>query len=325
MSDLWERSASGSGSSGSEETGSRNGEDGRLLAGHGPGFVAAWRRVFCDIYGWRQEGRFAVVPSLLGKPVFACLPGLAYTDLSAAEARELAREMAGRSFNIRVLDATPGERPPGAPAVLRLDLAAFDHEREAVWQQALSGNARRRIRRARKANLRISEERGRPALEAFSGLLAATFARHGAPILPVALFEALIGELDARILVVRDGGDGEAVASLFWLRDGRLAWVPWLGSRRRSDGHGDLLFWAMVEQALNEGADVVDFGRSSIGDGACRFKRKFGAVPVPVLWLSDKPADLHRRYAPAQRVWRALPAPVTGRLGPRLCRYLADY
>ena len=294
--------------------------------GHGPDFVAAWRSVFCEVYGWRQEGRFAVVPSLLGRPVFACLPGLNYSDLSAAEARAAAREMAGRSFNIRVLDPTPGEPPPGAPVVFRLDLAAFDHEREAVWQQALNRNARNMVGRARKADLRVSEERGRPALEAFFGLLAATLARHGAPILPVALFEALIAELDARMLVVRDGGDGEALASLLWLRDGRLAWVAWGGvARLRPAGHGDLLIWAMVEQALNEGVDVVDIGRSPNGNGASRFKRKFGAVPVPVLWLSDKRTDLYRRYAPAQRLWRALPNVVTGRLGPRLCRYLADY
>ena len=258
--------------------------------------------------------------------MFACLPGLNYSDLSAAEARAAAREMAGRSFNIRVLDPTPGEPPPGAPAVFRLDLAAFDHEREAVWQQALNRNARNMVGRARKADLRVSEERGRPALEAFFGLLAATLARHGAPILPVALFEALIAELDARMLVVRDGGDGEALASLLWLRDGRLAWVAWGGvARLRPAGHGDLLIWAMVEQALNEGVDVVDIGRSPNGNGASRFKRKFGAVPVPVLWLSDKRTDLYRRYAPAQRLWRALPNVVTGRLGPRLCRYLADY
>lgn len=319
------RSVSGSGSAGPGGTGGRSGEDGRLLTRHGPDFVAAWRSVFCDVYGWRQEGRFAVVPSLFGKPVFACLPGLNYSDLGVAEARAIAREMAGRSFNVRVLDTTPGEPPPGAPAVLRLDLAAFGHEREAVWKRALNHSARKGVRRARKADLRVSEERGRPALGAFFGLLAATLARHGAPIMPVALFEALIGALDARILAVRNGGDGEALASLLWLRDGPLAWVPWLGSRLRSDRPGDLLFWAMVEHALNEGVDVVDFGRSSNGDGACRFKRKFGAVPVPVLWLSDKRTDLHRRYAPAQRLWRALPAPVTGRLGPRLCRYLADY
>ena len=98
--------------------------------------------VFCDVYGWRQEGRFAVIPSLLGKPVLACLPGLGYTDLSVAGARELAQEVAGRSFNIRVLAETPGEPPPGAPAVFRLDLAAFDHEREAVTRPAApNGNS----------------------------------------------------------------------------------------------------------------------------------------------------------------------------------------
>ena len=297
----------------------------RLIAGHSPDFVAAWRSVFCDVYRWRREGRFAVVPSLPGTPVFAYLPGLNYSDLDAARARELAREMAGRSFNIRALKAPHGEPPPGAPAVLRIDLAAFGHDREVVWEQGLNRAARKAVRRARKAGLTTSEESGPAAMEAFCGLLSATLARHGAPIMPRALFEALVGELDARILVVRNGADGEALASLLWLRDGPLVWVPWSGSRLRADNPGNLLFWVMIEQALNEGAAVVDFGRSATGDGAYRFKRGFGTTPIPVLWLSDKPTDLYRRYAPAQKLWRKLPKVVTAGLGPRLCRYLADY
>ena len=310
------------------EEGDRNGGSpaGRLSQGLGPDFIAAWRSVFCDIYGWRQEGRFAVVPSLLGSPVYACLPGLSYCDLTATEAQELAREMAGRSFNIRALAATPGAPPPGAPAVFRVDLAAFGHDRKSVWEQSLNRDARKAVKRARKAGLRASEEAGPVAVKAFFGLLSATLARHGAPVPPVALFETLIGELDARILVVRNGSDGEALASLLWLRDGRLAWSSWSGGTRRCpDKPGDLLLWAMMEHALNEGVDVVDFGRSSVGDGVCRFKQKFGAVPVPVLWLSDKRIDLYRRYATAQRLWRRLPKVVTAGLGPRLCRYLADY
>ena len=297
----------------------------RLSQGHGPDFIAAWRSVFCDVYGWRQEGRFALVPSLLGAPVYACLPGLSYSDLTAAEAQELAREMAGRSFNIRALAATRGALPPGAPAVFRADLATFGHDREAVWERSLNHNTRKAVRRARKAGLRASEEAGPAAVRAFFGLLSATLARHGAPVPPVALFETLIGALDARILVVRNGSDGEALASLLWLRDGRLAWVPWSGSRPCPENPGDLLFWSLMEHALDEGVDVVDFGRSPVGGGTCRFKQKFGAVPVPVLWLSDKRTDLHRRYATAQRLWRRLPKVVTAGLGPRLCRYLADY
>ena len=307
--------------------GDRNGgapED-RLCQGHGPDFVAAWRSVFCDVYGWRQDGPFAVVPSLAGPPVYACLPGLGYSDLTAAEAQALARDMAGRPFNIRALAAAPAAPPPGAPAVFRVDLAAFGHERKAVWEQALNRNARKAVRRARKAGLRVSEEAGPAAVKAFFGLLSATLARHGAPAPPMALFESLIDALDARIVVVRNGPDGEALASLLWLRDGRLAWVPWSGSRLGPDNPGDLLFWTMMEHALDEGVDVVDFGRSPAGDGTCRFKQKFGAVPVPVLWLSDKRIDPYRRYATAQRLWRRLPKVVTAGLGPRLCRYLADY
>ena len=159
----------------------------------------------------------------------------------------------------------------------------------------------------------------------FHGLLSATLARHGAPMMPTALFETLIDQFDARILVVRKCASGEALASLLWLRDGPLAWMPWMGSRLRADRPGDLLFWGLIEHALDAGATIVDFGRSSVGDGVYRFKRGFGAVPVPVLWLSDRKADLYSRYAPVQRLWRTLPKVLTDELGPRLCRYLADY
>ncbi len=153
--------------------------DSRLIAGHTPDFVAAWRSAFCDVYRWRQEGRFAVVPQLFGAPVFSYLPGLSYADLNATEARVLAREMAGRSFNIRALAAPEGDPPPGAPAVLRLDLAAFGHDRDVVWEQALNGATRRAVRRACKAGLEVAEETGPAAVAVFRGLLSATLARHG--------------------------------------------------------------------------------------------------------------------------------------------------
>ena len=299
--------------------------DSRLSVGHSPGFVAAWRAAFCDVYRWRREGRFTVVPQLIGAPVFAYLPGLDYTDLNATEARVLAREVADRSFNIRALAAPEGEPPPDTPAVLRLDLAAFGHDRDLIWKQALKGTTRKAVRRARKAGLEVAEETGPAAAEVFRSLLSSTLARHGAPMMPTALFETLIDQLDARILVVRKGAGDEALASMLWFRDGPLAWMAWSGSRLRADRPGNLLFWGLIEHALDAGTAIVDFGRSRVGDGAYRFKRGFGAIPIPVLWLSDRKADLYRRYAPVQRLWRALPKVVTDGLGPRLCRYLADY
>ena len=295
----------------------------RLVVGHSPHFVAAWRSIVCGIFRWRQEGPFAVVPALWGRPVFAYLPGLDYADLNVVEARQLAREVVGRPYNIRTLSAPEGEPPAGTPAVLRLDLAAFAHDRTALWKQSLHQSARRFIRRARRNGFEAAEGTGPAALGTFAALLSSGLARHGAPMRPTALFNALVERLGARILVVRDAR-GEALASLMWFLDGALAWAPWVGSVRRA-GAGELLLWTLIEAALDSGAEIVDFGRANVGGGPYVFKRKFGTVAVPVQWLSDKPVDLYARYALRQKLYRILPNVVSDAVGPRLCRYLADY
>lgn len=301
--------------------------DGRLALRHSPGFVGAWRSLFCDVYRWRQDGRFAVVPSLVGSPTFAYLPGLSYSDLEAADARQLARDLKGRKFNIRALSAPQAEEEPvpGTPVVLRIDLAAFNHDPDLIWRQGLNGASRTAVRRARKSNLIASEEAGSNALRAFRDMLRLAYLRHGMPMPPMALFEALAREMNARILVVRNQSGGGPWASLLSLRDGPVVWVPFSGGRRCSERPDNLLYWAMVEQAAREGADILDLGRSATGSGPYVFKKSFGAVPVPVLWLSDKPADLYRRHATAQRVWRLLPNRLTDGVGPKLHRYLAEF
>lgn len=298
--------------------------DRRMLAGHSPDFVAAWRSILCGVYRWRQDGRFAVVPSLLGGSTLAYLPLLSYSDLSAAEAKNLAREVAGRSFNIRALSAQLGDerRPQGASSVFRIDLAAFGHNIDALWMKSLHRVRRKGVRRALNAGLEASEETG---LAAFRQQMIATYAGHGVPIMPTALFAALMQDLDARILVVRNRSSGASLASLLWLRDGPLAWVPWSGGRHCPENPNDLLFWSFIKQALADGVDIVDFGSSPMGSGAHRFKQEFGATPIPLLRLSDKPTDLHSRYELPQKIWRILPRMVTNSVGPWLCRYLADY
>ena len=229
-------------------------------------------------------------------------------------------------FNIRALGAPgPGDPPPGSPVAQRLDLSAWGRDSGAVWSRALSRRARRSIRRAREAGYTVSEEAGASAVGVFHDLARRAFERHGSPMVPSKLFSALVSELGARILVVRDGAARRPAAALIWLRDGPLAWAPWSGALRRRDYPGSLLFWGWVETALRYGVGVVDFGRSSAGQGAYVFKRNFGATAIPLRWFSDRSADLYRRYAAAQRVWRALPRPLTRRIGPALCRYLADY
>lgn len=294
-----------------------------LLARHSPGFVAAWRSVYCDVYRWRRQGRFAVVPSLVGRPVLGYLPGLSYSDLAPVEARELAAGMGRRAYNIRALAAPAGPPLAGAPVVLRIDLKAFGRNPVALWERALTGTARTGVRGARRDGLEVGDETGDGPLGAFLALLSAALGRHGAPMMPARLFRGLIDALDARLLMVRSP-DGEPLAGLIWMLDGTLAWIPWWAMRRDTKA-GDMLVWGFVQEALNSGADVVDLGLSPLGSGPHRFKRKFGAVPVPVLWLPEGRRDRYSRYAVASALWRTLPRIATDAIGPRLCRYLADY
>ena len=297
-----------------------------LLRRHSPEFVAAWRTIYCGVYRWRSEGGWAVVPSLLGRPTYSYVPGLNSSDLDPDEAEALAREVEGRAHNIRVLGApVTGDPPSGSPVAQRLDLSAWGRDSGAIWTRALAPQPRRSIRRAREAGYTVSEEAGASAVGIFHGLARRAFERHGSPMVPARLFSALVSDLGARILVVREAGGGRPAASLIWLRDRSLAWAPWSGALRRRDHPGSLLFWGWVERALADGVEVLDFGRSSAGQGAYVFKRSFGATAIPLRWFSDRSTHIYRRYAAAQRFWRALPRPVTRRVGPVLCRYLADY
>lgn len=266
------------------------------------------------------------MPSLFGRPTYSYVPGLNSTDLVRSDAEALAREVKGRTYNIRVLGApTAGDPPPGSPTVQRLDLSAWGRDPDAIWTRALAGQPRRSIRRAREAGYTVSEETGASAVAAFYDLARSAFERHGSPMVPSRLFSALTSELGARILVAREAGGRRPVAGLLWLRDRSLAWAPWSGALHRRAHPGSLLFWDWVERALRDGVEILDFGRSAAGQGVYVFKRSFGATAVPLLWFSDCSADLYRRYAAAQRFWRALPGPVTRRVGPALCRYLSDY
>ena len=295
-------------------------------AGHGAEFVAAWREVYCSAYRWRREGPFAAVPSLFGPPVLSYLPGLGYTDLAPSEAAALAREARGRAFNIRVLGRLGGEAGPGPGprVVMRLDLASFGGDPSAVWKAGVGRNARLAVRRARRAGCTVGEESGPEAVAALVAMARLALARNGAPTPPERLFAAAVREMGGRILVVRTRR-GEVAAALLWLPDGPLAFVPWGGARRSPDRPGHLLSWAMVEEAARAGAEVLDWGSCAPGSGSFRFKASFGAAPTPVSRLADRPANLYRKYAPARRVFRALPGAVSRRLGPKLCRYLADY
>jgi hypothetical protein len=107
-----------------------------------------------------------------------------------------------------------------------------------------------------------------------------------------------------------------------------LTWASSLREYNR-EAPNMLLYWSLMERAVNEGIKTFNFGRCSPGSGAHKYKMQWGGREQPLWWygLSERgngatpsPNDAAFQWGP--RLWRHLPVAVATTLGPRIVRYI---
>ena len=88
------------------------------------------------------------------------------------------------------------------------------------------------------------------------------------------------------VLVVGRTPEGEPVSVALLLRHGHRMEVPWASTLRRAHGANAnmALYWQMLTFACAQGCQQFDFGRSTQDATTFRFKKQWGAVPVPLYW-----------------------------------------
>jgi FemAB-related protein (PEP-CTERM system-associated) len=151
----------------------------------------------------------------------------------------------------------------------------------------------------------------------------------GTPVYGRGLFEAILAEFPdrAEFCVVRAGALPVAAALL--LHGWGVTEVPSASSLREFNqtNANMLMYWHLLERAVQRGQDVFDFGRSSEGSGTFQFKKQWGASPSPAEWqyrlragdVGDMRPD-NPRYGLMIRLWRRLPVALTRLLGPGIVR-----
>ena len=191
----------------------------------------------------------------------------------------------------------------------------------ALWQR-VRPNRRSQVRKARRAGLECVVV-GSDGLDHFYRIMAENMRDLGSPMHRRRFFAAILDEFgdDARVLLVRNG-DGEALAAGLVLRHRDRLLLPFSSCphRFRATGANQLLYWAVLEFAVECGCEVVDFGRSSPGSGTHEAKREWGAEEVQLYWHRDRnsgTADIgdSRLALAASRVWKRLPVPAATALG----------
>jgi FemAB-related protein (PEP-CTERM system-associated) len=103
---------------------------------------------------------------------------------------------------------------------------------------------------------------------------------------------------------------------------------PWASfdKRYRKNAPNMLLYWGMLEYAIQQGYTGFDFGRSTVGEGTFKFKEQWGAKPQTLWWYykgADSADQNDEETGPPGwkkqlfiSVWRLIPLPVTSFLGP---------
>jgi hypothetical protein len=88
-----------------------------------------------------------------------------------------------------------------------------------------------------------------------------------------------------------------------------------------------VMYWHLLQRAIERRQPVFDFGRSTIDSNTYRFKRQWGAEPSPSVWqyyvrrgtIGDLRPD-NARFQLAIRAWQQLPLPIANLLGPAIVR-----
>ena len=196
------------------------------------------------------------------------------------------------------------------------------------WE-TLDKKVRNQIRKAEKSDL-TSETGGGELISDFYAVFARNMRDLGTPVYSRALFDEVCRAFPrrVRIHVVRYHGVAVAAGVTFTTRT-RME-IPWASSIRDYNHlcPNTLLYWHVLQSAMDRGCELFDLGRSTPGEGTFKFKEQWGARAVPLYWeyalaSGAEPPNTspdNPKYAAAIEIWKRLPLPIATRIGPRIVR-----
>jgi FemAB-related protein (PEP-CTERM system-associated) len=170
---------------------------------------------------------------------------------------------------------------------------------------------------------------GEELLPEFYAVFSRNMRDLGTPVYGRRLFRAILRQFPdkAELCVVHAGK--QAIAGGLLLHGKDVTEVPSASSLKafNKTNANMLLYWNLLQRAVERGQSVFDFGRSTPGSGTYKFKKQWGAQPEPAEWqyyrrcgaVSDARPD-NPRYGRLIRLWKKLPLWLTRLLGPVIVR-----
>jgi FemAB-related protein (PEP-CTERM system-associated) len=279
----------------------------------------------------------AFVRSLLFGRFLVSLPYLNSCGVSADDeevqrrlierALELADELQVRYLELR-------HEQPIRHVALSGQMASKVHMRLALattagqlWDQ-LPAKVRNQVRKGQKNGLEVTWGGG-DVLSDFYAVFSTAMRDLGTPVYGRSLFAEALRHFPDRVecCIVRAGRVPVAAAIL--LHGWGVTEVPSAACLKQYHPScaNMLMYWHLLQRAVQRRQEVFDFGRSTVDGNTFRFKKQWGAQAEPAVWqyylrhgtIADMRPD-NPRYQRAIRLWQRLPVALTRLIGPAVVR-----
>jgi len=198
---------------------------------------------------------------------------------------------------------------------------------DVLWTSLLA-KVRNQVRKGQKGGLTVCWG-GKELLREFYAVFSLNMRDLGTPVYGQKLFRGILERFPdrAELCVVRT--NRLAIAAALLLHGRKITEVPSACSLRLYNHTcaNMLMYWHLLERAVQRGQAVFDFGRSSPESNTYRFKKQWGAEAIPAEWhyfvrtgsaMAMRPEN--PKYSKLIRVWQRLPVWLTRLLGPVVVR-----
>ncbi len=173
---------------------------------------------------------------------------------------------------------------------------------------------------------------GGDGVDLFYGVFCQNMHELGSPAHSRAFFQAIMQNYGDHARIGLAEVEGLCIGAGLILSTDTKTSIPWASTLRQYNrlAPNMLLYWNCLKYAADNKKNVFDFGRSTENEGTYRFKKQWGASPVPLVWyhFHAEPAQpLVGAGKPGKKelaaaLWMKLPLPLANILGPKLRRYI---
>lgn len=311
--------------------------------------LSAWKRVIEESFGHpcyylaaRENGRLRGILPLahLRSKMFGSflisLPYLNYGGILAddeetshalfAHARDLAKQRKAAHLELRHVKALLAELATKEHKVSMI--LELPEKVETLWD-GFKAKLRSQIRKPQKDGLtaRFGRE---DELENFYRIFAVNMRDLGTPVYAMKFFKNILSAFPRQAYICTIYRERQPLASGFVFGFRGTLEIPWASSLRAYNALAPnmLLYWSVLEFAVQQGYRQFDFGRCTPNEGTYKFKEQWGAKPLALHWQywlasGGAPPEINPhnpKYRLMIRTWQKLPVPLTRLIGPAIVK-----